>query len=41
MKKNGVVSLPGAVLLFFMFRFEYLLSGPKFTGTFEKRAPGL
>ena len=29
MKQNGVVCLPGPALLFFLFRFEYLISGPK------------
>ena len=29
MKQNGVVCLPGPALLFFIFRFEYLISGPK------------
>ena len=27
MKQNGVVCLPGPALLFFIFRFEYLVSG--------------
>ena len=39
MKLNGVVCQPGPSLLFFIFRFEYLISGV--TGTFEKRAPGV
>ena len=38
MKQNGVVCWPGHSLLFFIFRFEYLILGPK---SFEKRAPGL
>ena len=29
MNQNGVVCLPGPALLFFIFRFEYLISGPK------------
>ena len=29
MKQNGVVRKPGPVLLFFIFWFEYLISGPK------------
>ena len=29
MKRNGVVCYPGPALLFFIFRFEYLISGPK------------
>ena len=29
MKRNGVVCLPGPALLFYIFRFEYLISGPK------------
>ena len=29
MKQNGVVCWPGPVPLFFIFRFEYLISGPK------------
>ena len=40
MKQNGVVCLLGPALLFFIFPFECLISGPKVTGTFEKRAPG-
>ena len=46
MKQNGVVRKLGPVLLFFIFWFEYLISGPKSyqdvpgrSGTFEKRAP--
>ena len=38
MNQNGVICLPGPALLFFVFRFEYLISGPKSYGTFEKRA---
>ena len=29
MKQNGVVCEPGPLHLFFIFRFEYLISGPK------------
>ena len=29
MKQNGVVCYSGPALLFFVFRFEYLISGPK------------
>ena len=29
MKENAVVCWPGPARLFFMFRFEYLVSGPK------------
>ena len=29
MKQNGVVCKPGPALLFFIFRFEYLISSPK------------
>ena len=29
MNQNGVVCLPGPALLFFIFRVEYLISGPK------------
>ena len=29
MKQNGVVCKPGLTLLLFIFRFEYLISGPK------------
>ena len=29
MKQNGVVCKPGPALLLFIFRFEYLISGPK------------
>ena len=29
MKQNGVFCLPGPALLFFLFRFEYLISDPK------------
>ena len=39
MKRNGVARSPGPTLLIFTFRFECVFSGPKVTGTFEKRAP--
>ena len=29
MKKNGVVCKPGPAPLLYIFRFEYLISGPK------------
>ena len=29
MKQNGVIGQPGLALLFFVFRFEYLISGQK------------
>ena len=32
MKQNGVVYLPGPALLFFLFRFEYLIPGPSCPG---------
>ena len=40
MKRNGVVCQPEPTFLFFTFRFGCVFSGPKVTGTFEKRAPG-
>ena len=39
MKQNGVVCLPGPALLFFIFRFEYLISGPKTYGDFRETGP--
>ena len=39
MKQNGVVVLPGPVLLFFIFRFEYLISGPKSYRDFRETGP--
>ena len=39
MKQNGVVCLPGPALLFFMFRFEYLISGPKSYQDFRETGP--
>ena len=32
MKQNGVVCKPGQALLFFIIRFEYLISGEKLPG---------
>ena len=34
MKQNGVICQPELALLFFVFRFEYLISGLKSYGTF-------
>ena len=39
MKQNGVVCLPGPELLFFIFRFEYLISGPESYRDFRETAP--
>ena len=39
MKQNGVVCWPGAALLFFIFRFEYLISGPKSYRYFRETGP--
>ena len=39
MKQNGVVCLPGPAFLFFIFRFEYLISGPKSYRDFRETAP--
>ena len=39
MKQNGVVCQPGPVLLFFIFRFEYLISGPKSYRDFRETGP--
>ena len=39
MKQNGVVCLPGPALLFFIFRFEYLISGPKSYRDFRETGP--
>ena len=39
MKQNGVVCLPGPTLLFFLFRFEYLISGPKSCQDFRETGP--
>ena len=42
MKLNGVVCQPGPALLFFIFRYEYLISGPKSYRDFREtgRWPG-
>ena len=39
MKQNGVVCLPGPAFLFFIFRFEYLISGLKSYGDFRETGP--
>ena len=39
MKQNGVVFLPGLAFLFFIFRFEYLISGPKSYRDFRETGP--
>ena len=39
MKQNGVVCKPGPALLFFLFRFEYLISGPKSYRDFRETGP--
>ena len=39
MKQNGVVCWPGLSLLFFIFRFEYLISGPKSYRDFRETGP--
>ena len=39
MKQNGVVCQPGTALLFFIFRFEYLISGPKSYRDFRETGP--
>ena len=39
MKQNGVVFYPGLTLLFFLFLFEYLISGPKIYRTFGGTGP--
>ena len=39
MKQNGVVCLPGPPLLFFIFRFEYLIRGPKSYRDFRETGP--
>ena len=41
MKQNGVVCWPGHSLLFFIFRFEYLISGPKSYRDFRETGPRL
>ena len=39
MKQNGVVFLPGLAFLFFIFRFEYLISDPKSYRDFRETGP--
>ena len=39
MKQFGVFCKPGPALLFFLFRFEYLISGPKSYRTLEETSP--
>ena len=39
MKQNGVVCKPGPAHLFFIFRFEYLISGPKSYRDFRETSP--
>ena len=39
MKQNGVVCLAGPALLLFIFRFEYLISGPKSYRDFRETRP--
>ena len=39
MKQDGVVCWPGPALLFFIFRFEYLISGPKSYRDFRETGP--
>ena len=39
MKRNGVVCKPGPALLFFIFQFEYLISGPKSYRDFPRNGP--
>ena len=39
MKQNGVVCQPGPALLFFIFRFEYLILGPKSYQDFRETGP--
>ena len=39
MKQNAVVCQPGPALLFFLFRFEYLISGPKSYRDFRETGP--
>ena len=39
MKQNGVVCLPGPALSFFIFRFEYFISGPKSCRDFRETGP--
>ena len=39
MKQNGVVCWPRPALLFFIVRFEYLISGPKSYREFRETGP--
>ena len=39
MKQNGAVHWPGPALLFFVFRFENLISGPKCYRDFRELGP--
>ena len=39
MNQIGVVCLPGPALLFFKFRFEYMISGPKSYRDFRETGP--
>ena len=39
MKQNGAVCYPGPALLFFIFRFENLISGPKSYRDFRETGP--
>ena len=39
MKQNGVVCVVGLALLLFIFRFEYLISGPKSYQDFRETGP--
>ena len=39
MKQNGMVCWPGHSLFFFIFRFEYLISGPKSYRDFRETGP--
>ena len=39
MIQNGVVCYPGPALLLFIFRFEYLITGPKSYRDFRETGP--
>ena len=39
MTQNGVVCQPGPALLFYIFRFEYLISDPKSYRDFRETGP--
>ena len=41
MKQNAVVCQPGPALFFLIFRFEYLISGPKSYRDFRETGPSL